>query len=518
MLFIKFSFLDYIRDKLLTIKSTHMKNSLRYLHFNYPGILIITFLLFVIPAGAVVRIPGILSSNMVIQRDHAITVWGWADKGEKVSVSFNSVVKNIRADKEGKWKIILPQMQAGGPYQMEIKGKNTIKLDNIMIGDVWICSGQSNMQWELQRANDGEKEVANSGNPAIRLINIKRTFQKEPADDVESTSWQECSPQSVATFSAVGYFFGRHLSRELNVPIGLIGSNWGGTNVEAWTSMDFLTKIEKYTNYPAELAANLLKTDSLSRVRYNQPNNYHSSLYNGMIHPLLNFAIKGAIWYQGESNASQAYLYRSLFPNMIECWRNKWKQPELPFLFVQLANYRDELPKPAESDWAELREAQLMTLALPNTGMAVIIDIGEAKDIHPRNKQDVGYRLALSALKIAYDRQVVHSGPIYRSMEVDGDKAILSFNHVGSGLVAKDKYGYLKAFSVTGEDRQFHWAKAEIKGDKVIVRSDKVIRPVAVRYAWANNPADANFYNMEGLPATPFRTDDWEGITLKNSR
>ncbi len=242
-------------------------------------------------------------------------------------------------------------------------------------------------------------------------------------------------------------------------------------------------------------------------------NQIPSQLFNGMIHPLLNLKVKGVIWYQGESNASRAYRYRELFPAMINCWRNYWEQPDMPFLFVQIANFKAPNPEPGESEWAELREAQLMTLSLPNTGMTVTIDIGDANDIHPRNKQDVGYRLAINALKIAYNKNVVSMGPIYRSMEKNDRKIILNFDHTGSGLEIKDKYGYLKGFTIAGEDKKFHWAKAWLDGNRVVVYSDKVTSPVAVRYGWADNPDDVNLYNKEGLPASPFRTDNWKGIT-----
>lgn len=475
--------------------------------------LILLTVLFLFPgfsSMAEVKLPSVLTSNMVFQRDHAITVWGWAAKGEKVIVTFNKLVKKTKPEASGQWKVVFPAMQAGGgPLQLKVQGKNTITLDNILIGDVWICSGQSNMEMALSRVNNAEQEIAKADYPSIRLLHFPKNFQKEPASDVANASWSVCSPQSIPKFSAVGYFFGRYINKEINVPIGLINTSWGGTNAEAWTSMDYLVKIPKYQYFPAELAERLKKTDSLSIAKLKGPNEYHSSLFNGMINPLLNLAVKGAIWYQGESNAGEGILYRTLFPNMIDCWRDKWHQPDMPFLFVQLANYTAELPEPGKSNWANLREAQLMTLNHPNTGMAVIIDIGEAKDIHPKNKQDVGYRLALNALKLVYGKDIVYCGPIYKSMQIEGDKIALSFDHVGTGLMAKEKYGYLKAFAIAGEDQKFYWAKAEIKGDKVIVYSDMVAKPAAVRYAWADNPGEVNLYNKEGLPASPFRTDNW---------
>jgi sialate O-acetylesterase len=473
-------------------------------------LLTVLFLSLAFVSNAEVKLPAVLTSNMVFQRDHAITVWGWAAKGEKVSVTFNKLVKKAKPDASGAWKVVFPAMQAGGgPLQLKVQGKNEITLDNILIGDVWVCSGQSNMEMALRSVNNADQEIAKADYPNIRLLQFPKNLQKEPVNDVEKASWTACSPQTVARFSAVAYFFGRYINKETNIPIGLIHTSWGGTNAEAWTSMDWLVKLPKYKDFPAELAERMKKTDSLSLAKMKQPNEVHSGLFNGMINPLLNLAVKGAIWYQGESNAYEGKLYQTMFPNMIDCWREKWHQPDMPFLYVQLANFTDELPEPGKSNWANLREAQLMTLNHPNTGMAVIIDIGDAKDIHPKNKQDVGYRLALNAMHLVYGKDIVYSGPIYKSMEVAGDKIAISFTQLGSGLMVKDKYGYPKAFAIAGADQTFYWAKAEIKGDKVVVWSDKVSNPLAVRYAWADNPGDANLYNKEGLPASPFRTDSW---------
>ncbi len=628
---------------------------------------------------AEITLPQVISSNMVFQRNKEIKVWGWADKKESVKVEFAEEVRKTKADAEGMWMVTFPAMPAGGPYSMIISGKNQIGLENIMIGDVWICSGQSNMEWTVSNSNNAEEEIMNAGHPNIRLLDVGRNFQLSPVDDIPATKWDVCSPKSIPSFSAVGYFFGRFVQKEVGVPIGLISTNWGGTNIEAWTSMDYIAthpdfteKIEKikaldpekaeqekktileglmkdfgvdpdnpqkedwsarevdYTHWkeaevpgmwesrgltgidgvvwyrkeielPAEVAErglvlNLGKIDdgdicyvngvevgrtensydaersykvdpkilvpgknviavkvydfgggggfwsgpkvftansgdfeiNLSgtwkykltgeNLNYSfevyTPNQVPSSLYNGMIHPLLNLAVKGAIWYQGEANTGRAYQYRELMPLMIECWRDKWEQPGMPFFMVQLANFKEVRDEPGESDWAELREAQGMTLdKLENTGMAVIIDIGEADDIHPRNKQDVGYRLGLNALKIAYGRDIVYQGPVYEKVEFSEGKAYLEFSSTGRGLVIKDKYGYLKGFAIAGKDRKFHWAKAKIEGDRVVVYSEEVKNPVAVRYAWADNPDDANLYNKEGLPAGPFRTDDWPGIT-----
>ncbi|MDR0836293.1 MAG: sialate O-acetylesterase, partial [Tannerella sp.] len=319
--------------------------------------------------------------------------------------------------------------------------------------------------------------------------------------------WEVCSPETVSQFSAVGYFFARKLHQELGIPIGIINSSWGGTGVESWTSGDTFNKLpqqyrDSYKNVDASNLGKLIKEKSKSVG----PNTYYSLLYNGMIYPIIQFSIRGAIWYQGEHNASQAYNYRTLFPTLINDWRAKWGY-EFPFYWVQLANFMAKNDEPQESDWAKLREAQTMNLSLPQTAEAVITDIGEARDIHPRNKQDVGLRLALNALNKTYGKdKVVYSGPTFKSVEITGNKAIISYNHIGGGLVCRSKYGYIEGFAVSGADKKFYWAKAYIDGDKVIISSDKVTNPVYVRYSWANNP-DVNLFNTEGLPAAPFRTD-----------
>ncbi len=458
-----------------------------------------------------VKLPGVLTSNMVLQRERPITIWGWADKGEKVNVTFNNLKKSAKADKSGEWKVVFPAMQAGGgALQLKVQGKNTITLDNILIGDVWVCSGQSNMGVAMKDVNNAEQEIAAADYPNIRLFTFPRNLQPQPVDNtIGNPEWKECSPENIVRFSAVAYFFGRDVYKEINIPIGLLHTSWGGTNAEAWTSMDWIVKLPKYKDWPNELAERMKKTDSLSLAKMKQPNELHTGLFNGMINPLLNLAVKGVIWYQGESNAYEGKLYQTMFPNMIDCWREKWHQPDMPFLYVQLANYMDEPVEPGKSNWASLREAQLMTLNHPNTGMAVAIDIGEAKNIHPKDKQDVGYRLALNAFHLVYGKDIVYSGPIYKSMEIEGNKIAVSFTHLGSGLMVKDKYGYPKTFAIAGADQKFYWAKADIQGDKVVVWSDQVPNPVAVRYAWADNPGEANLYNKEGLPASPFRTDNW---------
>jgi sialate O-acetylesterase len=375
--------------------------------------------------------------------------------------------------------------------------------------------------------------------PQIRQFLVGRKVIYTPMYNC-SGKWQVCSAQTAGNFTAVGYFFGRELNKQLNAPVGLVHTSWGGTPAESWMSKEYLEKEPNFqpilkrfeeasVNYPAlkdKYRSDMQKYNSIVPQLKAEgkplppkpeepigPNHPYSptGLYNGMIVPILPYGIRGAIWYQGESNAWRAYQYRTLFPAMIKNWRDAWRQGDFPFLFVQLANYQAANPEPGESDWAELREAQLMTLSMPNTGMAVIIDVGEANDIHPKNKQDVGKRLALWALAKTYGKNIVYSGPIYKSMKVDGNKAVLTFDNVGTGLMAKGDS--LKGFAIAGADKKFVWADAKIEGDTIVVSSDKVAAPASVRYAWAINPV-CSLYNKEGLPATPFRTDTWSGITF----
>jgi sialate O-acetylesterase len=494
-------------------------------------------------AFADVRLPAVIGNNMVLQRGEPVAIWGWADANEEVmvSVSWHSMEWAVTADKDGKWKFNVTSPKVGGPYEITLKGKNTVAIKNILVGEVWVCSGQSNMQWSVKASANPNKEIAAAKYPEIRLFQVQREVANKPKDDCTG-AWVECSPETVPGFSAVAYYFGRELHKELNVPIGLIHTSWGGTPAEAWTTSEMLQTDEDFkpiltrykelvANYPqakAKYDKKLEEWKEASRKAKEEgrkapqrprpprgPDNPHSpsGLYNAMIAPLIPYGIQGAIWYQGESNAGRAYQYRELFPAMIKSWRKTWGQGDFHFLFVQLANFKAVKEEPGESDWAELREAQLKTLSLPNTGMAVIIDIGEAKDIHPRNKQDVGKRLAAWATGTTYGRKTpAYSGPLYKAMRVEGNKAILSFEQVGSGLVAKGD-GPLKGFAIAGEDKKFVWADAKIEGGTVIVSSDAVSAPVAVRYAWADNPI-CNLYNREGLPASPFRTDEWPGVTV----
>ncbi|MHC4520542.1 MAG: sialate O-acetylesterase, partial [Planctomycetota bacterium] len=418
-------------------------------------------------ACADIRLPSIIGDNMVLQSGEKVALWGWADAGEVVhlKVSWHTMERRVTTGADGKWTIQVKTPPVGGPYQIALKGKNAIALKNILVGEVWVCSGQSNMQWSVQNSNSPQEEIAAAKYPKIRLFSVQRKVAQTPQADCEG-SWAECSPETIPGFTAVGYFFGRELHKKLAVPIGLIHTSWGGTPAEAWTSgpmmktdAEFAPILkrwrEAFDNYPRamvkykERVAEWEKVIEKAKAEGKKaprkpyapmgPGHPHSpsGLYNAMIAPLIPYGIQGAIWYQGESNASRAYQYRKLFPTMIRSWRKNWGQGAFPFGFVQLANFRQVKDEPAESDWAELREAQTMTLGLPNTGMAVIIDIGEADDIHPRNKQDVGKRLALWALAETYGREIVYSGPMYRSIEVKGDTVTLAFEHVGDGLAAE---------------------------------------------------------------------------------
>lgn len=448
-------------------------------------------------AGATVKPAALFSDNAVLQQNALVPVWGFADNGEKVTVKFQNQELSTIA-KDGKWMVKLAPLSAGGPYTMTI---NTIELKNILVGEVWVCSGQSNMQFGLGEAANGKEAIAAAADPKIRLFTVPCITSYTPKDNVES-SWVTCTPETVPGFSAVGYFFGRDLRKALDVPIGLINSSWGGTFAEAWTSPDGFKTLPDYAPWIAD-----------ENAKKEEGPNHPSVLYNSMINPLIPYAIKGAIWYQGESNAGQSIKYRTLFPAMIKSWRTAWGEGDFPFLFVQLAPYTAILSEPQESDWwAELRDAQLLTTKIcPKTGMAVITDVGDPVDIHPKRKEPVGARLALAARKIAYGENIVYSGPIYKGMKIKGDSVTLYFDHVGGGLIAKD--GDLKGFAIVGADKKLVWATATIvDGNKVVVKSPLVANPVAVRYGWATYPV-VNLYNKENLPASPFRTDDYTMLT-----
>ncbi len=488
-------------------------------------------------ASADVRLPEVISNNMVLQKDIPLPIWGWAAAGEEVTVTLGASSVKGTADGAGKWKVILTAVKtAGGPHEMIVKGKNEIKVSNILIGEVWAGSGQSNMQWNVAQSSNGAQEVANAKFPKIRLFVIPLVPAGTPSDYV-AAKWVECSPETAAGSSAVLYFFGREIHQKLEVPVGLITTAWGGTRIQPWIPPQGYTAIPELegeknemlgmqNGYADQLAgyAGSIKTyvekikaakpgDSLPPVPYYLPinplnNNYqHTGLYNGMIHPIVPFGIRGFLWYQGESNNGQGMHYYQLQRGLIEGWRSVWNQEgnrDFPFLFAQLApyNYQGD-PTRLAGIW----EAQTATLAVKNTGMAVLTDISTLNDIHPPNKQEVGRRLSLWALANTYGQPgLVYSGPLYKSIKLDGSKAVISFHHA-AGLKARDGKD-LSWWSIAGDNKKFVKASAKIEGDTVVVSAEGVINPVAVRFAW-HQLAEPNLANGAGLPASPFRTDTW---------
>jgi sialate O-acetylesterase len=459
--------------------------------------------------SAVVPHP-IFSDNMVLQQGGTITVWGKADPGETVQIAIERNTGNeasaagagTAADKDGNWSVKLPKQKPGVGYTLTIKDpKNSFVFKNVAVGEVWVCSGQSNMEWSVNAGETPDKVKAGAKNPNLRLFTVNKRTSSAPISDQNDlkhfSKWAESSPETVGGFSAVAYHFGQKLQSELGVPVGLIHTSWGGTPCEAWTSVEALEAEPSLKHYSAAAA----KSAPPNPPGPNTP----SVLYNAMIYPLLNFKVRGAIWYQGESNTGRAYEYRTLFPTMIQDWRKRF-DCDLPFMLVQLAPFGSGNPEGVH--YAELRDAQLLAAKkLPKVGIAVITDVGDEKDIHPKPKQPVGERLALAALGIEYGKKLEYYGPMFKEAKFDGGMATLSFDHTTGGLVAKG--GDLTGFTLMGEDKVFHPAKAEIKGDTVVVTCDKVTKATAVRYGWVNFAKPTlNLFNGEGLPATPFRTDD----------
>lgn len=444
-------------------------------------------LLLTVAAQAAIQPNGLFSDNAVLQQKVKVPVWGTTDKSDKVTVGIAG--QEVAAmPKDGKWQVTLPPLAAGGPHVMTItQGDDKLELKNVLVGEVWICGGQSNMAWQLSKSDGGSEAIADSANDKLHLFTVPRHRSDKPESNLDA-QWQIAGPQTTGDFSAVGYFFGRDLQKQLGVPVGLISSNVGGTAAEEWTSAETLKANPDLNGAPQQA----------------------SLLYNAMIVPLSPYAIQGTIWYQGESNASNAFKYRELLPAMIQDWRKLFGQVDAPFLIVQIAPYDKEHNAP-DSRWAEIRDAQLyVSQNVPKSALVVTIDVGDEQDIHPRRKEPVGARLALAARGVAYGDNVEYSGPLYDSTSAADNQIRLRFKHLGSGLMAKD--GPLVGFTIAGEDQKFHPAQAEIEGDTVVVRSDEVPKPVAVRYAWLPFP-EGNLWNRDGLPASPFRTDSFPVTT-----
>lgn len=481
-------------------------------------------------ARAAVTVAPVYSDNMVLQQGTPLRIWGWADDGEAITVRFHGRSVKVTAVNLA-WEASLPAFKASGvPETLSITTKTeSIQFTNVLVGEVWVCSGQSNMEFTMLRAYESGADIAAATNAQIRLFKVPHNRTLSPTVRIDG-HWQTLTPESAGSFSAVGYYFGRAIQQARQAPVGLIGTHWGGTPARAWMNRASLEINPRYreevlradVEAQAEFQTSQRAYEDRKAVAEKDGKAFRErpprqpwcgyELYDGMIAPLVPFPIKGAIWYQGENDAGQAELYRTIFPDLIRCWRRVWQQPEMPFLCVQLAPFKLIRDEPGDSDWAELRDAQLLaTKALPKVGMAVITDVGEEKDIHPRKKQPVGERLALAARAIAYGEKIEYSGPVCRGMQIEGNRVILSFNHAGRGLEARD--GELKGFAICGADRRWVWATAQIRGrDQIVVGSPQVAAPVAVRYGWADFPV-VNLWNKEGLPATPFRTDDFPLIT-----
>jgi sialate O-acetylesterase len=479
-----------------------------------------------VKARADVTLPSLLADHVVMQRGVPVHVWGMAAPHEAVSVTFRGETKAGTADEDGRWSVFLSPGEAGGPFQLRIKATNTIVLDDILVGDVWVASGQSNMEFPMTGLVNPQAEIAAAQYPKIRLFLVKHKPADYPLENIESKGWAACTPETVADSSAVAYFFARHLQQKLGVPIGLIESSWGGTAAESWTSLHALAADASLMPVFAARAKTLDEESTTVLHQQREEREFQqalaqakadgkplpwrqwhpdfaawapAALYNGMIAPLTPFAIRGVIWYQGEANASpdRASLYARLFQTMIRDWRNAWGEGDFPFLFVQIANWNTE---PGEL-WPDVRNAQRQALALKNTGMAVTIDIGDPDDIHPKNKQDVGLRLALAARAITYGEKIEWSGPLYRQVTQEEHALRVWFDHAG-GLMAKG--ATVTGFEVAGADGKYSVAEAKIEGTSVVVSSPAVPTPISVRYGWAANPA-CNLFNKEGLPASPFQ-------------
>ena len=490
------------------------------------------------PLHAELRLPSVIGDHMVLQQKQTNPIWGWDTPGTKVTVTFAGQTHVATADQSGKWSVKLSAVPANSVAQtLSITGSSKRTITDVLVGEVWMCSGQSNMEWALGQTYTGDLEAAASNLPNLRLITVPRVGTQELKSDFNGR-WEASTPQTAKVFSAVGFLYGRYLHEILGVPVGLIDNAWGGSAAEAWVRRDTLEKdsrfqalMERTRKREAQLQSAKGKADFLAATEkwkaasekakaekktvppaprdWLVDNSRPGNIFAGVVHPTVGYGMKGVIWYQGESNAGTAHEYVTLFPSLIEQWRKEWGQGDFSFYWVQLADYRAEKPVPGESEWAELREAQTKTLKLPNTGQAVIIDLGEARDIHPRNKYDVASRLVRWALVKDYGLKFPYRSPELKHAAFNGNTATLTIDCFGSSLRAFD-VTEVKGFAICGEDRVWHWATATIVGrDRVEVTSEQVANPIAVRYAWADNPV-CNLYSSDGLPVTPFRTDSFE--------
>lgn len=449
----------------------------------------------IFPCGALlaeVKPNPLFTNRAVLQRGQPVPVWGTAAEGEKVTVEFCGQKVTTTA-KDGKWRVDLAALEAGGPFTMTISGENTVEVNNLLIGEVWLASGQSNMAWVFNKTSAAKDDTPNANYPQLRVFKVETTPSLTPQTSAGET-WVKCSPERAGGFSAVAYYFARDLHVKLGVPVGIIVSAVGGTPAQAWTSKEGLSTHPELQEYAAQAKA--LADSDLPRGKAR--NQASTVFFNGMIAPLIPYAMKGVIWYQGESNDGESKQYQTLFPAMIADWRGRWKQGDFPFLYVQIA--------PCNKMSPEIREAQFLTLSkTQNAAMVVTVDVGDEQNIHPPQKAPVGARLALAARALAYGEKIVYSGPLYKSMEITGKEAVIAFDHVGGGLEARD--GELKGFTIAGADGKHVPAKAMIRGDTVVISAEGVAEPKAVRYGWSNVP-DVNLFNHEGLPASPFRTDE----------
>lgn len=484
-------------------------------------------------ARADVKLASVFADHMVLQRDTVVPVWGWADPGEEVTVTIGGQSKSARADANGRWSVRLDKLAVGEPRTLTVAGKNKLTVQDVLVGEVWLCSGQSNMAMNVKAALDFDREQPTAKWPSLRMFTVERSPAREPQTDCRG-SWEVCTPESVARFSATAYFFGREVHERLGVPVGLINSSYGGTDITAWTSLDaqqavpelkpvldswdraaatwdpvkaraaYETNLAKWKTTAAKAKADG-KTPPRGPEKPIDPRddrNHPATLYNGMIAPLVPYALRGTIWYQGEHNArtdEAGYLYRLQLPLLVNDWRNRWGQGDFPFAWVQLPNIVR-----VGDGWPMVRESMLESLRLPNSGMAIAIDVGDPNDVHPKNKQAIGHRLALWALGAVYGLSGPTSGPLPDGFEVRGSEVVVRFKHADGGLVAKE--GTLKGFVIAAADKTWQQADARIDGNSIVVSSPKVPMPVAVRYAWSDNP-DANLCSGVGLPASPFRTD-----------